>query len=167
MSNVCLIGFMGSGKSSVAREIGRKYNKKYVELDKIIEQEAAMAISDIFEKHGEGYFRDLETKALEMLECEDTVISCGGGIVLRDENVALLKKNATVIWLKTEPFVIFERIKNAEDRPLLKGNMTAEYIENMLNLRQKRYKYAADDSIVTDCMSIEHIAEYIYNRYMK
>ena len=167
MNNICLIGFMGSGKSSIAREISRKYNKEHIELDELIESRAAKTIGKIFETYGEQYFRTLETNTLESLECENAIISCGGGIVLKRENVQQLKKLGTVIWLKAEPATIYDRIKNASNRPLLKGNMTLEYIETLLNSRIEKYEKAAFDYLATDCISIEQAADYIYEKYMK
>ena len=166
-TNICLIGFMGTGKSSVAEEISRKYNKAHIELDKIIEQKAQMRISEMFATYGEEYFRDMETETLKSLECSDAVISCGGGIVLRDENMALLGEKGIVIWLEAAPATVYERIKNAVDRPLLKNNMTVEYIEKLLSARIERYSAAAFEHIYTDAMSIEQVADYIYEKYMK
>ena len=167
MNNIFLIGFMGTGKSSIAKEIERKYNKEYIELDELIEQRAAISISEIFNVYGEEYFRDLETKTLESLECQNSVISCGGGIVLRDKNVSLLNKMGKAIWLKAEPDTIYERIKNAGDRPLLKKNMSVDYITTLMNSRLEKYECAADGCLVTDCMSIEQAAEYIYEKFIQ
>ena len=167
MNNICLIGFMGSGKSSIAKEISRKYSKEHIELDELIELRAAKSVGEIFETFGEEYFRKLETETLKSLKCENAVISCGGGIVLKEQNVQLLNKLGIVIWLKAEPATIYDRIKNASNRPLLKGNMTEDYIRNLLNLRIVKYEQAAFDCLVTDCMSIEQVADYIYEKYMQ
>ena len=167
MDNIFLIGFMGAGKSSVAKAISQKYNKRYIELDKEIELEAGRSIPNIFEIYGEVYFRECETRVLRLIECTDTVISCGGGIVLKDENIELLREKGRIIWLKAQPLTIYERIKAASERPLLKGNMTPEYIEELLASRIEKYERAATDSISTDYMDIEQSATYIYEKYMK
>ena len=161
MDNICLIGFMGTGKSSVAGEIAEKYNKAHIELDSVIEKIEGMGIPQIFETYGEDYFRGLETQALRGLKCNGAVISCGGGIVVRRENIALLKEKGKVIWLKAKPETIYERISSESGRPLLKGNMTIGYIENMLKSRLESYEAAADEYIYTDKMSIVEIAGYI------
>ena len=94
MKNLYLIGFMGAGKSTIARALAKKCPSKRIEMDQLIEEQQGMAITDIFAAHGENYFRDLETELLRSFsESTGYVVSCGGGSVLRDENAALMKEN--------------------------------------------------------------------------
>ena len=94
MKNIFLIGFMGTGKSTVARNMKRRYHTEILEMDETIEEREGMKISDIFSQKGELYFRDLETELLEEIQEKDNiVVSCGGGVVLRKENIELMKKN--------------------------------------------------------------------------
>ena len=94
MHNVFLIGFMGVGKSTVAKLLAKELESTLVEMDETIEAETGMEISKIFEKYGETYFRDLETELLKRITGGGgAVVSCGGGVVLRPENVRLMKEN--------------------------------------------------------------------------
>lgn len=91
--NILLIGFMGAGKSTVADYLKEAYSMEVVEMDQIIAKRQGMSISDIFEKHGEEFFRDLETNLLiEMQSRSNVVISCGGGVPMRERNVKEMKK---------------------------------------------------------------------------
>ena len=92
-NNIVLIGFMGTGKSTISKYMSRMYGMEIVEMDQIIEEREGMSISDIFEKHGEEYFRNLETDLLiEMQDKKNVIISCGGGVAMRESNVAEMKK---------------------------------------------------------------------------
>ena len=102
--NILLIGFMGAGKSTVADYLKEAYSMEVVEMDQIIAKRQGMSISDIFEKHGEEFFRDLETNLLiEMQSRSNVVISCGGGVPMRERNVKEMKKNGRVVLLTAEP----------------------------------------------------------------
>ena len=99
MKNLYLIGFMGAGKSTIARALAKKCPSKRIEMDQLIEEQQGMAITDIFAAHGENYFRDLETELLRSFsESTGYVVSCGGGSVLRDENAALMKENGCIVY---------------------------------------------------------------------
>ena len=160
--NIFLIGFMGSGKSTVADYLCEKFGMDVVEMDQVIAERERMSISDIFEKHGELYFRDLETKLLvELQEKTNTVVSCGGGVALRECNVTEMKKNGKVVLLTASPEVILERVKDSDDRPLLRGNKNTEFISNMMEQRRPKYEAAADVVVNTDYKTVEEIAEEI------
>lgn len=149
--NIFLIGFMGAGKSTVAEVLSKKLGVERVEMDEMIVKEQGMPISDIFEKYGETHFRDIETELLERLKERDGVIvSCGGGAVLRDRNVELMKANGKVVLLTATPETIYERVKDSKNRPVLNGNMNVEYISSLMEKRRERYEMAADVVIATD-----------------
>lgn len=157
-NNIFLIGFMGVGKSTIARILAKELNAKLVEMDETIEAEAGITINEIFEKYGETHFRDLESALVARIAGEGSaVVSCGGGAVLREENVANMKKNGTVIFLSATPETIYERVHTSTNRPLLNGNMNVEYIAQLMEKRRAVYEKAADVTIVTDDKELSDI----------
>lgn len=162
MKNIYLIGFMGCGKSTVARELAAHMNATCIEMDEQIEERQQMPITQIFETQGEAYFRDLETEFLRSLtEKENIVVSCGGGSVLRDENADLMKTHGKIILLTAKAETIYERVKDSTNRPVLNGNMTVGYIQELMEKRKARYEAVADVSIATDGKSVAEICAEI------
>ena len=160
--NIFLIGFMGSGKSTIAAELGRRLGMKRLEMDAEIEKRQGMAIARIFERFGEPFFRDLETKLVEDLAGEgNLIVSCGGGAVLRRQNTALMKESGKVVLLAAKPETIYERVKGSDERPILNGNMTVEYIAGLMEKRRTAYEAAADVTVWTDGKSREEICREI------
>lgn len=160
-----LIGFMGCGKSTNARYIAKQAGTAYLEMDQEIVKQQGMAITEIFEKRGETYFRDLETELIRSLtERAPAVISCGGGAVLRDENVELMKSCGKIVLLTASPESIFDRVKDSKDRPILNGNMNLEFINELMEKRRPKYEAAADFSISTDMKNVREICEEIADR---
>ena len=157
--NIMLIGFMGTGKSTVSTYLHRWLGLAEVDMDSLIEKNANMSIPQIFKTHGEDYFRDLETKTLiEVQQKSQQIVSCGGGIVLRDENVTYMKENGSIVLLTATPETVYERVKNSTNRPILNGNMNVEYIAQLMERRRALYLQCADVIISTDQKSIEDIA---------
>ena len=149
--NLFFIGFMGCGKSTMARLLSEKMQMELVEMDETIETEAGMSINEIFEKYGENHFRDLESQLIiRIMEKGGAVVSCGGGAILRPENVENMKKNGKVIYFAATPETIYKRVRNSTTRPLLNGNMNIEHITNLMNQRLPRYEAAADITIFVD-----------------
>lgn len=162
MKNIYLIGFMGSGKSTVARELAGRMSATCIEMDEQIEEQQQMPITQIFEEYGEAYFRGLETEFLRSLvDKENIIVSCGGGSVLRDENAKMMKEHGTIVFLTAKPQTIYERVKDSTNRPILNGNMTVGYIEELMEKRRERYEAVADVSIVTDGKSVAEICAEI------
>ena len=158
--NIVLIGFMGVGKSTVSEYLGKRYSMKTVEMDQIIEERKKMSIPDIFKTYGEEYFRDLETELLKELQSErNVVISCGGGTALRECNVAEMKKNGRVVLLTASPKLIYSRVKDIDDRPVLYGRKTVEGISELMEERREKYEAAADIVIQTDNKSVSTICK--------
>ena len=125
INQIYLVGPMGSGKSTMGRLLAKKLGLPYYDLDKLIEDQEKMSISDIFQKHNEKYFRDLESITLKQYSEESNfVISTGGGCVLRDQNLYILRKGL-VIYLKISIETQFKRVKNRTHRPLL-NNVTKD-----------------------------------------
>lgn len=163
MKNIFLIGFMGTGKSTIARHIRRKFRMEMIEMDEQIEKQENMQISEIFAEHGEGYFRNLETELLrEIAKKENQIVSCGGGVALREENVRLMKKSGEVILLTASPQTILDRVKSDNKRPLLEGKKSIEGIRDLMEARHERYEAAADRIICVDGKESEDIGEEIY-----
>lgn len=163
--NIFLIGFMGTGKSTVADTFRKQYGMEIVEMDQAIVEKEGMSISDIFEKYGEEYFRNLETSLLKgMNGATDKIVSCGGGAVLRKENISFMKEQGKIVLLTASPEVIFCRVKNNKGRPLLQGKNTVEEIKAMMENRKKIYESAADIVICTDGKSLEIICKEIIEK---
>ena len=162
MKNIFLIGFMGCGKSTIARILSEKLGMPQVEMDEQIVQEQGMPITEIFEKYGEEYFRDIETALVHRLQAEDgVVVSCGGGAVLREENRRMMKESGAIVWLTAKPETILERVKHSVDRPVLNGHMNVEYITELMAKRHDCYETAADFCVSTDGKDREEICEEI------
>lgn len=160
--NLMLIGFMGTGKSTVADKLKQILQVEQIEMDALIAEEAGMSIPDIFEKFGEAHFRDLETEMLRKFKKKKPVIvSCGGGVVLRDENIEIMKGQGKIILLTATPRTIYERVKETHDRPVLNGNMNVEYISELMEKRRARYEMAADIVISTDGKRVDEICSEI------
>ena len=165
MKNIYLIGFMGAGKSTAAKELVRRLDARLVEMDQRIEEEQGIAITEIFERFGEEHFRDLETELLHTLACEEQlVVSCGGGSVLREENAAAMKEHGCIVLLAATPETIYKRVKNSTNRPILNGNMNVEYIRGLMEKRRERYETVADVRIDTDGKTIGEVCEEIISR---
>lgn len=163
--NIYLIGFMGVGKSSVAAKLAELKQTKVMEMDQIIVEQQEMEIADIFAEYGDNYFRNLETDLLcEIAKKKDQVISCGGGVIVRPENVEMMKKNGCIILLTASPDTIYDRVKDSRDRPLLNENMTIEYIEDLMGDREERYEEAADYTVATDNKTVDEIAQEILKK---
>ena len=149
--NLFFIGFMGCGKSTMARLLSEKTGMELIEMDETIEAEAGMSINEIFEKYGEEHFRDLESQLITRIgEKGGAVVSCGGGAILRPQNVEEMKKNGKIIYFSATPETIYKRVRNSTNRPLLNGNMNVEYIASLMEKRLPRYLGAADITIVVD-----------------
>ena len=160
--NIFLIGFMGTGKSTIARAMQEAYGMALIEMDEQIERKEGRPISEIFVQQGEEYFRCLETELLQGLqESTDTVVSCGGGVPMRSCNVEAMRKSGTVVYLSAEPQTIYERVKDSHHRPLLEGNMNAAYIAQLLDKRLPHYLAAADAVVATDGKTVQEICAEI------
>lgn len=165
MKNIFLIGFMGSGKSTVASWLSQNYGMEIIEMDQLLVEREGMSIPDIFAQRGETYFRDAETKLLIEIQSEQNkVVSCGGGVVLRERNVVEMKKSGLVVLLTANPETILERVKSNDDRPLLQGNKNVEFISDMMEKRRARYEGAADIVIHTDEKKVEAICKEIFEQ---
>lgn len=163
--NIVLIGFMGSGKSTISKKLSERFGMEIVEMDQIIAEREQMSISEIFATKGEPYFRDLETNLLIELQAEkNVVISCGGGVPMRECNVIEMKKNGKVVLLTARPETILERVKDDHSRPLLENNKSVEYISELMEKRREKYEAASDIIVETDEKRADEICEEIAKR---
>ena len=163
--NIFLIGFMGAGKSSVARALVEQLHCPLVEMDEQIVKEQGMSINEIFEKYGEDRFREIESQLILALGSRQaSVISCGGGVVVRPENTEYMKKSGRIVYLQASPQTVYDRVKNSNDRPMLRGHMNVEYIAQLMEKRRALYEAAAELTVVTDGKSTKEIAGEIIGR---
>ncbi|MCI8484585.1 MAG: shikimate kinase [Lachnospiraceae bacterium] len=160
--NIYLIGFMGTGKSTVSHSLADLLGFEEIDTDAWIVREQKRSIKEIFDSQGEEYFRDLETELIERIAKEEKkIISCGGGIVLRKANREQMKKSGLVVLLTAEPETIFSRVCQNTERPVLNGNMNASYIADLLQQRNPYYIEAGEIVVATDCKTPEEIAQKI------
>ena len=165
--NIVLIGFMGAGKTSISEYLKTLFAMDVIEMDQIIAEREGMSIPDIFEVHGEQYFRDLETNLLiEMQSRKNVVISCGGGTPLRECNVVEMKKNGRVVLLTASPETIFDRVKDSHDRPVIENNKNVPFIADLMEKRRAKYEAAADIVINTDGKSIIEVCEELVQKLL-
>lgn len=163
--NIVLIGFMGSGKSTISDYLSTVFDMKLVEMDQVIAEKEEMSIPDIFATYGEEYFRDLETSLLvELQDRKNVIISCGGGTALRENNVAEMKKNGRVVLLTASPETIYERVKDSDDRPVLKGRKNVDGIAELMEQRREKYEAAADIVVQTDHKTVLQVCEELVQR---
>lgn len=160
--NLYLTGFMGCGKTTVARAFRELYGREIIEMDERIAEEAGMTIPEIFARQGEEAFRAMETSLLDSLQDKKgLVVSCGGGAVLRQENVDRMRQNGCIVCLKASPEVILERVSRNNDRPVLEGKKTLSGIRELMESRRPAYERAASLVIETDGKSAAEICEEI------
>lgn len=163
--HIILIGFMGVGKSTISKELAIRMNREEIDTDLWIEEHGGRGISQIFKEDGEEYFRELETAMIDELgEIRPAIVSCGGGMVLRELNVRTLQSMGNIVLLTAEPESIYERVRHSDNRPLLNGNMNVEYIRKMMERRRPYYERAANVVVSTDHKMISDIAKEILEK---
>ncbi len=159
--NIYLVGFMGTGKTTIGRELAKFKKWRFADLDELIELEEKMTIPEIFSKKGEKYFRGVESRALKEISREKNfVVACGGGIVLEKKNIAVMKETGFMVCLKACPEVILKRTSLSLNRPLLNTGSPRERISLLLKLRSPYYALA-DAEINTSRLSVKELARRI------
>lgn len=165
--NIAIVGFMGTGKTTVAKKLMEKLGLKYISTDSLIEEKVGKKIPEIFSQDGEEYFRKLEQEVIAELSLKDNlVIDCGGGVVINPTNVNNLKKNGIIFCLWAKPEVILERVKDNNYRPLLNVADRLKKIKELL-MQRKQFYYCADHHIDTSNISIDDIIKRIISLYNK
>ena len=161
MRNIVLVGFMGTGKTSVGQKLAECLGMPMIDTDDIIGEDSGMDIPDIFTRYGEVYFRDLESAAVnKAASLENHVISTGGGVVLRESNLEMLKRSGVVFCLTATPEEIWRRVRYGTRRPLLQTPNPLGKIEQMLIERCPFYA-RADHEITTTGLSIRAVTDKI------
>jgi shikimate kinase len=163
--NLSLIGFMGTGKSTVGRAIADVLRFTFLDTDDVIEARAGASIAEIFKQHGEPVFREWERRILGELEKRTrTVISTGGGVPAQEGNLASLKRHSLVVCLWASPEKIFSRVKSQTHRPLLHDPNPLEKIRQLLAVRAPYYKQA-DVLLNTEFRSLREVTQQIIHHY--
>jgi shikimate kinase len=163
--SIVLIGMMGVGKSSVGRCLARRTKLALHDTDEIIASKFGLPILEIFAKHGEEKFRQAETRALRTLTAtERAIIVTGGGIVLRDENIDLLKRLGVLVWLDGDRGTLFKRASRSGKRPLLQGENPRKVFQRLLQARRPFYAKIAHLRVDTSVLTEEEVALAILNK---
>ena len=158
-----LIGMMGSGKSSVGKLLANKLQFSIIDIDKEIEKDEKLSIKEIFEKKGENYFREIESKYL-LRKRKLAVVSCGGGIILNKKNREFLKTSGYTIYLKSSISTLETRLLIENGRPLLSNDNLKETLINIYTKRKTLYTSSANTTIITDRRSVKEVCELIIKK---
>ena len=166
MTNLILIGYRGTGKTSVGRLLAQQLGWNFVDADDEVEHSADKSIAQIFSDDGEEVFRDLEQRIVaELCQRKQHVVSLGGGAVLRDTNRAAIQSGGTVVWLTASPATIQQRLEldpaTRARRPNLTQQGGLDEIETVLKQREKFYRACADLEVDTETHSLEEVAAKI------
>jgi shikimate kinase len=166
--NLVLVGYRGTGKSSIAQHLGRKLHFEVVSLDAEIVRSAGASVPEIVAAHGWDHFRDLEESMCRTWGArEGLVIDCGGGVVEREANLESLRTNGLIFWLKASTATIVSRIGGDSQRPSLTGTKSfTEEVEEVLTRRAPLYRRFARHEIDTDGRWVEEIASEIFDVFM-
>ena len=169
LRSVALVGFMGTGKTTVGKRLARRLGFQFVDSDSEIERHTGVSVRTLFSEKGEAAFRKLESDTIAALAAQpNLVISTGGGAVLQACNAEALRAHCFVVWLTASPGVILKRVGNAETRPLLANAANPlEHIRQLLDARVQHYAAAAHQQVDTTDRRPELIVEEIVRLYQK
>jgi shikimate kinase len=163
--SIVLVGMMGAGKSSVGRRLHARTGLALLDTDEIVVSKFGMSIPEIFAKHGERKFREAETKALRSLTgSKQIIVVTGGGIVLREENIAILKRVGVIVWLDGDEETLFGRASQKRDRPLLRTKNPRETFSRILRARRPVYAKIANIRVDTSVLTDEEVAVAIRSK---
>jgi shikimate dehydrogenase len=165
-SNIYMIGFMGSGKTSIGRALAEKLNRNFYDIDEMIVESEGCSVYDIFQNKGEEYFRNLETEFLEKLsKTEPCLVSCGGGIILSEVNRKLLQTNAITIWLYSELNTCLNRVK-PKTRPLLAVDNPFQIAKKIFAERKDLY-FSCSDLLVNSEKPLQKVIDRLFEEFTK
>lgn len=170
MKNIILIGMSGVGKSTIGKALSESLNMGFYDTDIIIEETTKLSIEEIFDKYGEAFFREIESKIIKELSSkENQIISSGGGVVLNNNNIVLMKKKGILVLLDSSLENLIDNLmKSSTVRPLLKGKDSIySKVKELYNTRKEIYNSSADFIVSVDDKSIEEIVYEICNIYDK
>jgi len=159
--NIALTGFMAVGKSAVGQRLARRLKRRFVDLDRAIEKSERMKVQEIFERKGEDYFRKAEKLVLrEVLSHNGQVIATGGGAIMDEENLRLLKERSFLVWLTAPVNILLQRSGRGKGRPLLRAVDREQQVQELLERRQANYA-EANISIDTGFLSLDEVVDEI------
>lgn len=165
IQNIALVGFMGTGKSSVGHQVADLLQFRFLDTDHLIEQRAGMPISEIFARHGEEAFRDLEARVVtECGQMRGLVISTGGGLIAHGNNLEVLKQHAFLVCLWASPEAIWQRVGHQSHRPLLQCDDPMGRIRELLAEREPFYRQA-DALLNTEMRTIREVAHHVVHQF--
>ncbi|GAG33800.1 unnamed protein product [marine sediment metagenome] len=170
--NIVLIGYRCSGKTEVGKILARELEKDFIDTDKLIEDNAGCSIETIISRNGWNHFREIEKSLIEMVSRRNNlIIATGGGVVMDEDNVKNLKKNAWIVWLNGEPEVIRERMdkeqRSGKIRPSLTGEDPLEEIKQVMDVRIPLYEKAATLVVDTSAVTSTEVAALIIKNLPK
>ena len=160
---IFIIGFMGAGKTTIGKKLAEDYGRQVIDTDEWIEEQEKMKIRDIFQQHGETYFRKLESQALFGIGDSGAIITTGGGIILDRANRKRLKESGRTVFLQCEPEVFLERLEGDDSRPLIRDK-SAEEIIDLYKARLPLYLECASAIVDTGSLSVEDAVKAIAQR---
>ncbi len=164
--NIILIGFMGSGKTSIGKRLSLKLKWEFIDTDDFIEKREGMSINEIFAEKGEAYFRGLERELCSRYrEPKNKIIATGGGVIKNRDNVADLKSGGIIFYLKSDPKTIAHNLRNDDTRPLLRGGDKLEKITELMGQREPMYEEYADITVNVADLNMEDTLNLIEKEY--
>jgi shikimate kinase len=166
--NIVLVGFMGSGKTSIGKRLSLRMKWEFIDMDDFIEKREGITINEIFATKGEQYFRDIEKELCKRFgEPKCKIIATGGGVIKNDANMKALKRGGVVVYLKSNPETIAHNLRNDDTRPLLRCEDKLAKITELLAQREPTYKKYADITIDVASLNMEETLNKITEEYEK
>jgi len=146
--NIAIIGFMGSGKTTIGRLLAHRLGHVFIDLDRVMELSEGRTINEIFEQKGEGYFRDIESEIIrKIVKNKNCIFACGGGVVVKRENMINMARSCHVIYLRISPSEARDRLAGSKERPLLPEKKRQDAIERIFKKRSGLYCRYADITV--------------------
>ena len=164
--NISLIGFMGSGKTTIGELLAEKTGYLFIDLDRLIELSEDKTINDIFACSREEHFREIESKIIKKVYSNNRcVFACGGGVILGGENMRIIRRNSNIVYLEISPREALDRLKGTGDRPLLQTSDKLKKVNELLEIRSSMYKKYSDIIIQNEGIPADSAVNEILNKF--